>query len=106
MNPRFKKNRFWQKALCLFLIAAFLTMNSACPHPSSQSGAQQSKGSGDSSGREIPASRTYPTETPWWKKTEYEWLILTLLVIGAGIAAGATIRAHSGTGGANVGVAK
>jgi hypothetical protein len=106
MNPRFRKMRLWEKGLCLFLVAAFLTLTCSCSHPSGQSGGQQGMRGGNASAGETYPAKAYPEETPWWKKPEYEWLIVTLIVIGVGVAAGAAIMIASGSGGLYVNVQK
>ena len=102
MKPRFRKNRLWEKALCLFLVVAFVSLTSSCSHAANKAGGQQVMRGSDTSAGEIEAARASFGEDPWWKKPEYEWLIATLIVIGVGIAAGAAIMISSGAGGLSI----
>jgi hypothetical protein len=105
MIHRLEKNRSWQKVLCLFVAAAFLILLFSCAHPSENSKISRGAG-GRSTVGEAGTAGSYSSEDPWWKKPEYEWLIVTLIVIGAGIAAGAAIMISSGGGGLSVHVQK
>ena len=106
MNPLFRKRPLWTKALCLFLSVAFLSLSVSCSHTPHKSTRQQEMGSDGPSAGETKAPRTNTGEDPWWKKPEYEWLIVTLIVIGIGIATGAAIMIASGAGGLTVQVKK
>ncbi len=106
MKPRFRKNRLWGKALCLFLVVAFVSMTCSCSHTAKKAGGQQNLRGSDISAGEPKAARANSGGDPWWKKPEYEWLIATLIVIGVGIAAGAAIMISSGAGGLSVAVQK
>jgi hypothetical protein len=97
-----RKNRLWEKALCLFLAAALLPLTCSCAQAPARSEARDALKAGDPPGQETRDSGT----TPWWKKPEYEWLIVTLIVIGVGIAAGGAIMISSGAGGLSVNVQK
>ena len=110
MNPRFRKNGFWEKALCLIVVAAFFSLSS-CAHQTGQSATQPGIRNDDSSTAESQTAETqtakrYSQEKPWYKYPEYEWLVLTLIVIGVGIAAGAAVMISSGAGGLHVNVQK
>lgn len=105
MIDRLGKNRSWQKALCLFVAATFLILFFSCAHPRENSNIPRGAGGRSAVGEARPAG-SYSSEDPWWKKPEYEWLIVTLIVIGAGIAAGAAIMISSGGGGLWVHVQK
>ena len=111
MSPRFRRNRFWERALCLFLVPAFLTMTFSCAHPTGQPAGQPGMSENDSSAAETQTTetrtaKTHSQEKPWWKNPEYEWLLVTLIVIGVGVAAGAAIMISSGAGGLYVNVQK
>jgi hypothetical protein len=106
MKCLFRRTRWWQKALCLFLSFAFLSLTVSCSHSPNKSTGQQEARSGSFSVGEAQTAKSNSGEDPWWKKPEYEWMIATLIVIGVGIAAGAAIMISSGAGGLSVRVQK
>jgi len=106
MKSLFRKPPWQRKVLCLFLAIAFLNLTVSCSHSYNKSTKQQDRRSEDFSAREGPATKANSGEDPWWKKPEYEWLIATLIVIGIGIAAGASIMISSGGGGLSIRVQK
>jgi hypothetical protein len=87
-----------RKSVALFTAVMFLILSSACSHspkkPSSPAPREEI-----SSSEEAPPPSSASSEEPWWKKDEYQWLIAFLIVLGVGIAIGATIYVASGANG-------
>ena len=90
--------------MALLTAVIFLIVTSACSHaprkPSSPNPREIS-----SSEESRPASSAFQEES-WWKKDENQWLVAFLIVLGIGIAIGATIYIASGANGLTLAVKK
>jgi hypothetical protein len=103
MESFWGRNRLRNKAWSIVLVLAFFCFTSACSH-SPKTSTTQDPYADMPSPKDTQTSPPYPKKTPWWEKPEYEWAIVTLLVIGISIAIGATIAVASGPGGLRIGV--
>lgn len=99
MKYLFRRTRPREKALCLFILFAFLSLTVSCSHSPDKSAGRQDLRSGGFSAGETQTAKANSGEDPWWKKPEYEWMIISLIVIGVGIVVGGAIMISSGTGG-------
>jgi hypothetical protein len=78
-------------SLALATAIIFLIVSFACSHSPPKSLSQDPREE-ISSPKEIAQSLSTPKDDePWWKKDENQWLFAVLIVLGIGIATGATI---------------
>jgi hypothetical protein len=93
------------RSVALLTAVIFLIVSSACSHtprkPSSPNPGEEISSSEGSR----PASSSYQEE-PWWKRDENQWLVAFLIVLGIGIAIGATIYIASGANGLTLQIRK
>ena len=79
------------RSLALATATIFLIVSFACSHSSPKSPSLDPREE-ISSPKEIARSlSTQKDDEPWWKKDENQWLFAVLIVLGIGIATGATI---------------
>jgi hypothetical protein len=93
------------KAVALITAAIFLIVSCACSHspkkPSSPAPREEI-----SSSRDLHSASSASQEEAWWEKPEYQWIVPLLIVLGIGIAMGASIYIASGASGLNLAVKK
>jgi len=106
MKFLFHGNRLPAKFLCLVLSFAFFILTVSCSHAPRKSMGKEEVREGSLAAGVGRSAQADSGEDPWWKRPEYEWMIVTLVVIGVGIAAGGAIAIASGSGGLSVRVQK
>ena len=87
------------KTLALATALIFLIFSIACSHSPKKPSSPTPREEISSLKKTSPASSTSQEEDRWWKRDEYQWLAAFLIVLGVGIAIGATIYIASGAGG-------
>ena len=91
--------------MVLLTAVIFLIISSACSHtPPKPSSPNPREEIYTSEGRP-PASSTFQEES-WWKKDENQWFVAFLVVLGIGIAVGASIYIASGANGLTLRIQK
>jgi hypothetical protein len=93
------------KSVALLTAVIFLIVSSACSHTPRKPSSSNPREEISSSEEARPASRASPEES-WWEKDEYQWIVAFLIVLGVGIAIGATIYVASGANGLTLQIRK
>jgi hypothetical protein len=93
------------KSVALITTVIFLIVLCACSHSPSKPSSPNSREEISSSQEVHPASSASQEEA-WWKRDEYQWLTAFLIVLGVGIAIGATIYIASGANGLTLQIRK
>jgi len=93
------------KSVALLTAVMFLIVSSACSHSPRKPSSPNPREEISSSEEARPASSASPEES-WWKRDEYQWLITFLIVLGVGLAIGATIYVASGASGLTLQIRK
>lgn len=91
--------------MALLTAVIFLIVSSACSHTPRKPFSLNPGEEISSSEEGPPASSTF-REEPWWKRDENQWLVAFLIVLGIGIAIGATIYIASGASGLTLQIRK
>lgn len=87
------------KSVALVTAVMFLIFSSACSHSPKKTSSPNPPEEISSSHEIPPISSPSQENEAWWKRDEYQWLFAFLIVLGIGIAIGATIYIASGPGG-------
>jgi len=103
MKPILCQNWLRNKTWSIVLVFTFFCFTLSCSHSPSKPSFQDPYAD-ISSPKETRTPNAYSGDTPWWKKPEYEWLIVTLIVVGIGVAVGGAIMISSGSGGLRINV--
>jgi len=93
------------KSVAWLTAVIFLIVSSACSHTSRKASSPDPREEISSSEQARPASSTFQEES-WWKRDENQWLVAFLIVLGIGIAIGATIYIASGASGLTLQIKK
>jgi hypothetical protein len=93
------------KCVALLTAVIFLIVSSACSH-APRKPSSPIPGEEISSSQESPPASSAFQEESWWKKDENQWLVAFLIVLGIGIAIGATIYIASGANGLTLQIRK
>jgi hypothetical protein len=88
--------------LTLLVALIFLVVSSGCSHTPKQP--PTAAPNAETSSQKDGVYYYTPKEDKWWKKDEFQWLVLTLIILGVAIAAGAAVAVAFGGGGLHIGV--
>jgi hypothetical protein len=93
------------KSVALLTAVIFLIVSSACSHTPRKPSSPDPREEISSSEGGPRASSGFQEES-WWKRDENQWLAAFLIVLGVGIAIGATIYVASGASGLTLQIKK